>query len=476
MKISIFSRSTIGFLIVLVLLGGSNVYAILKLSRFNTLILRNIEVDIHAIDLGKKLVDSLLSQRRYEQKYVLTKDAVLYNQFLAARDDFSANLAEVNAISVSQAKRNIIDRIRAYDQHYLLLVAEEVRHLKENRDYDRNRYRTEKETASDAVLAELDRLENSSREDVISKTRIAGEAGTSARTLALTSLLITVFLAVLLSFYITRGITKPLIKLVAKARDIPSEIFRCDLDVSSPPEIRELAEAFNLMCERLKEVDKIKADFFSMISHELRTPLTTIKEGTSILLEGAGGPLTSKQEKLLTIITAESNRLTSLVNSILELSKMEAGMMMYTFSQANITFLIDQALTEIAPYTEAKKIRVQKQMNRDIPPIRMDEERVLDVLRNLIGNAVKFTPEGGLVTISANRIEAGVEVSVADTGPGIPKEELTGIFEKYRSLDKKGGTGLGLAIVKHIIAAHGGKVWAESEPGKGSRFAFVLPH
>jgi two-component system sensor histidine kinase GlrK len=214
---------------------------------------------------------------------------------------------------------------------------------------------------------------------------------------------------------------------------------------------------------------------FAMISHELKTPLTTIKEGTSLLLEGVGGSITEKQDRLLTIIATESKRLTSLVNSILDLSKMEAGMMMYTFEKGVMGPLIEQVVGEIVPYAEAKRIHLVKQINTDSSVNRMDGERILDVLRNLVGNAIKFTPEGGQVTIAANPLNGGLKVSVSDSGPGIPPEKLTIIFEKYESSDQKRGTGLGLAIVKHIVAAHGGKVWVESNPGEGSRFIFVLP-
>ncbi len=176
----------------------------------------------------------------------------------------------------------------------------------------------------------LKKLDEFSRKEFYDKTKIVSEAGALARTVAVISFMITVLLVILLSFLITRSITNPLLKLVKKTRDIQTGIFDCDLDVSAPPEIKELTEAFNLMCNRLKEVDKIKTDFFAMISHELRTPITTIKEGTSLLLEGTCGSTTEKQSRLLTIIAAESNRLTSLVNSILDLSKMEAGMMEYT--------------------------------------------------------------------------------------------------------------------------------------------------
>ena len=460
---------------VLFLLGGSNVYAILKLAQLNTVILKSHLEDTRLVETEKRLVDSFFSQMRYEQKYLLTNDAVLLNQFLAAKDDFARLLAEISVIPYLPAYKDSFAKIKTYHQRYQSLVDVEVKYLKDNKRYDRSWYKKEKEKASDGILAGLEALEDYSREDFYHKTKMVSDAGVSARRMAVISFLITVLLAILLSFFITRSITNPLMTLVKKTREISTGVFHCDLEVSAPPEIVELSEAFTLMCDRLKEVDKMKADFFAMISHELKTPLTTIKEGTSLLLEGVGGSITEKQDRLLTIISTESKRLTSLVNSILDLSKMEAGMMMYTFEQGYMGPLIEQVVREIIPYAEAKRIHIVTQMNTDSSVCRMDGERILDVLRNLVGNAIKFTPECGQVTIAVNRLNGGLKVSVSDSGPGIPPERLTTIFEKYESSDQKRGTGLGLAIVKHVVAAHGGKVWVESNPGEGSRFIFVLP-
>jgi two-component system, NtrC family, sensor histidine kinase GlrK len=212
-----------------------------------------------------------------------------------------------------------------------------------------------------------------------------------------------------------------------------------------------------------------------MISHELRTPLTTIKEGSSLLLDRVAGPVTEKQEKLLGILAAETRRLIELVNSILDLSKMEAGMMSYTLEEGSVGPLIEQAVTEMAPLMETRRIRLETLISDELPLSRIDTERILQVLRNLIGNAIKFTPEGGRITVYARGSDTGVEVTVEDTGVGIPKEHLATIFERFQTADRKKGTGLGLAIVKHIITAHGGKVWVENRPGGGAIFAFVLP-
>ena len=154
--------------------------------------------------------------------------------------------------------------------------------------------------------------------------------------------------------------------------------------------------------------------------------------------------------------------------------------MTYTFDKRSLAPLIERAMIEMVPLVESKKIRLERKGFESLPNLRMDSERILQVLRNLMGNAVKFTPEGGRVTISARQVNHGVEVSVSDTGPGIPAEKLTTIFDKYQQADGSGsyrmkGTGLGLSIAKHVISSHGGTIWAESKAGEGSIFIFVLP-
>jgi len=235
------------------------------------------------------------------------------------------------------------------------------------------------------------------------------------------------------------------------------------------------------MCSKLKEIDKMKSDFFSLMSHELRTPLTTIKEGTNLFsesLEELGA--TEKQKRLMTIINEECNRLIKLVNSLLDLSKMEAGMMVYNFHKAEISPLISRITDEIEPLAETRNIRIETEISEELPFIMMDTERILQVLRNLVGNAVKFTPNEGYIRISAQAVDKAVKISVADSGTGISEEKVTAIFDKYyqdtlaRSSKIK-GTGLGLAVVKQVINSHGGKVWVESTSEHGSVFSFVLP-
>jgi len=289
-----------------------------------------------------------------------------------------------------------------------------------------------------------------------------------------------IFSGIIILIFITKTITGPLSFVGEKTRQVASGDFQSTLDLTSPPEIGDLAQDFNLMCDKLREMDRMKSEFFSLMAHELRTPLASIKEGISLLLEGIDEELKEKRSKILIIIAEESNRLIDLVNSLLDLSKMEAGMMTFDFAPSDIRPLIRKTVSGMEPMVMARNVHIVVEMPQDLPHVNMDVERILQALRNLIGNAVKFTPNGGQVAISVKSIEEGVSVSVADTGPGIPEEDLNAIFDKFKQATIRGyrdikGTGLGLAIVKYIVDAHGGRVWVESKLGHGSVFAFVLP-
>jgi two-component system, NtrC family, sensor histidine kinase GlrK len=360
------------------------------------------------------------------------------------------------------------------------LFHEEAIYLKEGRSFSQEQYRREKEKAANGIMEELAKLRNYSQQDAYGKIETLSNAGTWTKKVALLMTGSFVIFSVVFSLYINRSITQPISILKKKTKQIAKGEFEGDLSLSSPPEIGELSDAFNFMCNQLKDLDKLKSDFFSSMSHELRTPLTSIKEGIGLLYEGVGGVITERQRKLLTILTEESNRLIDLVNSLLDLAKMEAGMMDYHFEKESLAPLIDKTLTEVGPLAEARKINLEAKIDGPLPILMVDRERILQTIRNLLGNALKFTPGGGRVGVSARPVDQGVEVSVTDTGPGIPMENLTTIFEKFRRGDPPGsyrvnGTGLGLAIAKHIITSHKGQIWAESKVGYGSTFIFVLP-
>jgi len=480
MRPTIFVRMVIGYLAIFIPVVAVSAYAFSQLALFRRITGDILQIDNRMRDLEQKLVDSILAQTRYEKKYIITKDEELHNQFMLAETEVSKRIDEAISIADTGHKREVLIRIKDYYERYKSTFNEEVEFIKKNQAYLQDGYREEKEKAVDEIMWELRNLKLYTEQDTYEKIRHLGESGAKVNKISIVMGAGFILSGILISIFITRSISRPLSLMRKKTRQVAGGDFECSLDLSSPPEIGDLAQDFNFMCNKLKETDKMKSDFFSLMAHELRTPLASIKEGTNLLLKGIGEEFREKRKEVLTIIAEESNRLTDLVNSLLDVSKMEAGMITLNLETLDIKPLINKAASGMEPLAMTKNVSIKIEVPLDLPYVKMDEERILQALRNLIGNAVKFTPGGGYIMISARPVEKGVRVSVADTGPGIPKEDLSVIFDKFKqatmtSYNKIKGTGLGLAIVKHIINAHGGKVWVESEIGQGSTFVFLLP-
>ena len=479
MRLSLFSRLTFGYLVIFFAVALASAHAVLQLRDFRRLTESILKLDNRILDHEKTLADLMLAQSRAEQKFAITRDEAWYLQFVRLKIDFEGHLQEAFQLK-DAAAMPLLQRVARDFQRYDEIVNEEARLVRSGKPYKQAEYKQNKDALIDSVLAAFEKLRVNQQQLTYAKMTdlaIAADQASEIATLISVSCLLAI---VLLSLWITKSITRPIALVKEKTRQIAHGNFEGKLLVRSPPEIGELAAAINAMCEKLHEIDRMKADFFASMSHELRTPLTSIKEGTGLLLEGVAGETTEKQRKLLGILAEESNRLITVVNSLLDLSKMEAGMMVYEFELTSIDTLIKRALAEITPLLEAKKIVLESALDVDLPQVRVDTERILQVLRNLLGNAVKFTPHGGRVRVAAQAANGKITVSVKDSGPGIPAENLTSIFEKFNQGNRQSpyarqGTGLGLAIAKTIITSHRGRIWAESTPGSGSTFLFVLP-
>ncbi len=467
-----------GYLALLIMAAGVGMYSILQLGLVREITHSIILVDNALLDLHKNMTDALLSETRYEKRFAIMQDHALYESFLASKKDFDKYLEEAKALADAATVKDVLTRLEDLHRAYQALIEEEVASLRAGSFYPEEQYSREKERVVNEALEELANLRAMSQQSIFHKVRNLDAAGSRARTVDMLITGTALLFGIVLALSITRSITVPLSRIKKKTGEITAGVFEADLNLPSPPEIAALARDFNLMCAKLKEVDRMKSDFYSHMSHELRTPLTSIREGTNMFLEGLGGEVTEKQRELLTIIAEESTRLIQLVNPLLDLSKLEAGMVAFHFVKTDLSVLVARSIREMAPLAEAKNIRIENDVG-EVPPVSVDAERILQVLRNLLGNALKFTPNGGSVRVEIRRVEGEVHVSVTDTGPGIPKEHIGLVFEKFRQAfhaDSRRfqGSGLGLAIVKHIVNAHGGQVWAESEVGRGSTFTFVL--
>ena len=229
----------------------------------------------------------------------------------------------------------------------------------------------------------------------------------------------------------------------------------------------------------LEAASRHKSEFLANMSHELRTPLNAILGFSEVLAQGMFGEVNEKQTEYLHDILESGRHLLSLINDILDLSKIEAGRMELELTDFDLPQAIQNALTLVRERALRREITLHHVIDDRVASIRADERKVKQVLLNLLSNAIKFTPEGGRIEVRAAPADGAVEVSVADTGIGIAPEDQAAVFEEFRQVgtaDKKAeGTGLGLTLSRKFIELHGGKIWVHSEVGHGSTFTFTLP-
>lgn len=246
--------------------------------------------------------------------------------------------------------------------------------------------------------------------------------------------------------------------------------------VEGRDEIGALAGSFNRMAERLREVDRLKEDFFSQISHDLRNPLASIRLAAEALQERARGASDADQVRMVQLINLGAVRMLGLVNEILDFTRLRANAMPLDRQPIDMLKTVGRALDEMHPLAEEKRVRLDLTAEEGDFTALADEGSLVRVVINLVANAIGFTPEGGTVTLRLGQVGDQFDLQVRDTGVGIPPEALPWIFEPYRQAHgRRKGTGLGLAVVKGLVEAHGGQVRVESEPGRGTCFTVTIP-
>jgi len=298
---------------------------------------------------------------------------------------------------------------------------------------------------------------------------------------------------IIISVVFSSQLSKPVKKLVKDVRLIADGNLDVKVDVSSNDEMGDLAGEFNKMAESLKHLDHLKSDFVSNVSHELRSPLAAIESYINLMLED------KKELNYENLVRIKNNtaRLSKFIDDLLDVSKIEQKEVSEK-KAVNLSGLVEDVVSLFAVQAEEKKLEIKTDIDEQIPDVFANSERLKQIFINLISNAIKFTNKDGKITINAvqspkskvqsqltsdigHRTSDYIQVSVSDTGIGIPKDQLGKIFDKFHQVkgtvdELKGpkGTGLGLSIVKGIIEEHGGKIWADSEMGKGTTFYFTL--
>jgi histidine kinase len=283
--------------------------------------------------------------------------------------------------------------------------------------------------------------------------------------------------AVGVSYFVSRRILRPVHEMNLASRAMVAGRYDRRVNVESEDELGALAKNFNSMAETLGETERMRQQLIGDIAHELRTPLTTVKGYMEGLMDGVIPPSQATFEML----DRETGRLARLVNDLQELSRAESKQMELQYRSFDVGNLVHAAVNRLQQQFEAKGLSLDTSIEPGLPLIRGDEDRITQVLANLIGNALQHTPAEGSVRVAVQQERRHLKVSVSDTGEGLAQENLNRVFERFYRVDKsrsrgRGGSGIGLTISRHIIEAHGGRIWAESPGlGCGSTFAFTLP-
>ncbi len=245
-------------------------------------------------------------------------------------------------------------------------------------------------------------------------------------------------------------------------------------------DLKQSRKRIELQNEKLKELDKLKTNFLNTTSHELRTPMTAMKGYVQMILNKQFGEINDEQQEALDVVFRNTERLDTLINDILDISRLESKSMKFLAKPSSMPEIIEDIIKTMGPQAQSKQITLTSNVEENLPEITIDSDRIRQVIINLINNAIKFSPENSTITVMGQLTGDTITIKVKDQGRGIPKEKLTDVFDSFFQVDmgvdrSYGGAGLGLSICKGIVLAHGGKIWVESEVDKGSTFQFALP-
>jgi signal transduction histidine kinase len=293
-------------------------------------------------------------------------------------------------------------------------------------------------------------------------------------------------LALLLGFVLSWSLIGPIQRIDTRLAGIASGDFSEHVDVDNRDEFGALGANVNRMNDELQRLyreleaaSRHKSEFLANMSHELRTPLNAILGFSQVLREEMFGEVNEKQKEYLDDILSSGIHLLSLINDVLDLSKVEAGQIELEVAPFSLRDALERGVVMVRERASKDGVRLALATEQEVDVVEGDERRIRQVIFNLLSNAVKFTPAGGSVDVSAAKVNGEVRIAVADTGPGLAPDDHERIFEEFQQtetgIEQREGTGLGLALSKRFVELHGGRIWVDSELGKGSTFVFTLP-
>ena len=476
MRLSIFWRLVLSSLAIVALMAVVNLYALLQVHQLTALSTQLVSYHYPAIENAQLLITNLYNQLRSEKQYLAVRDPVFLENFKEEGDQFHQIFAKVRAEETSAEGRKLLGDVSKLYEEYQVLFRNSLHRGGRSGHEHRREHLVDDITARLQTYIDLHEIKiggvlRDSRSRATYAEEITSELG-----------VVTLLLALGLAGLTSYSILRPLRRLQEQFRQIGRGNFSESLNISAPRDLRSLVDTANWMRTKLQELDDMKSEFLAHISHELRTPLASMREGTHLLLDQIPGPLNIDQRQILRIMSDSSQRLIHLISTLLDLSKMEAGMMEYQIVPSELKRVAESSINKVRLLAEAKHIQILSDFPSGQLWVPMDGARIEQALDNLLSNALKFGPAGGAVTLRlrVDNERNTVGLSVSDSGTGIPPEELSHVFDRFYQGKQLGGTtlagsGLGLSFAKQVVEAHGGQIGIESEVGKGTTVHFLLP-
>ena len=433
---------------------------------------------VPAVQVENGLRESLDRLERLEARYLVRRDPAYAADWVDRAAAVAADLERLAALVANRHEREALARVTeefaAYRRHFdaerTLVARGHVARAQQIADGPAR-------AASSAAETHLVTLLAATKAALVVAQADAADLEARTRRAILAALAVSVLGALAGSAALALGMTRSLRRLTSATTELAEGAFTEPLPAERHDEIGELARSFNRMAARLDEVERQKQEFFSHISHDLRNPLTAIQASAQVLLMRVRGPLEPAQANLVQIMSDCAQRMIGLINQILDYSKLKAPAAAPLERQVvDLAKLVAGALDEVQAQAEHQGLALASLAEGTTFDVEGDEQALVRVVTNLVGNAIKFTPRGGSIKVRVAEAGDRIEVSVEDTGLGIPAAALPTIFDPYRRAHRSAkGTGLGLAVVKGMVEQHGGRIAVESEEGKGSCFTVSLP-
>jgi signal transduction histidine kinase len=417
---------------------------------------------------------------------LLVRDERTLDATLRQLNQFGYDLDRLQFVAKDEAE--LLSQVREDYEKFIKVVTDVIDRIRSHHDAEARELQLSRATPlADRLERLTNQLVNKAEADMVASIEASHEEYVASRWVVIAFGGGAIVLALVLGYAISWSLIGPVKQMDEGLRQITGGDFSTHVAVANRDELGALAQNLNRMAnelgrlyQQLEATSRHKSEFLANMSHELRTPLNAIIGFSEVLGDRMFGELNDKQAEYIQDILSSGRHLLSLINDILDLSKVEAGRMELALERFDLPTTLENTLTLIRERASRRGLGLSLDVDDGLGEIVADERKVRQIVLNLLSNAVKFTPEGGSVGVKAALADRAVEVSVADTGIGIAPEDHAAVFEEFRQVGtdyarKHEGTGLGLALTKKFVELHGGTIWLKSAPGEGSTFTFTLP-